>query len=376
MVATCLLRRNRISFVAVVTDWFRPLAFGYYPYLNLSGSRERAAITLTYSGVQAAAEGATRSETLRQKDCESGLTLESDRADGPPKGCGQTGCPIIMIKITAIKIILINKATAVRPDLSGNRTEGRQARGACRPFFVLYLLYLRTPTPMGKQTGFYQRHLNGGAKLVDFGGWDMPLHYGSQIDEHHAVRRGAGMFDVSHMTVVDVHGPAARDWLRKLLANDVARLTQPGKGLYSCMLNPAGGVIDDLIVYWQGDDRYRVVVNAATRDADLDWMTRTIADFDAELQERTDLLMLAVQGPEARELAAPLLPAELGDAALALQPFESVERDEVFVARTGYTGEDGWEILLPPDQAEKLWDDLLSVGGNPLWSGRTRYAAA
>ena len=222
---------------------------------------------------------------------------------------------------------------------------------------------------MGKQTGLYQRHVSAGARLVDFGGWDMPLHYGSQIDEHHAVRNKAGMFDVSHMTVVDVTGTGSRDWLRHLLPNDVDRLTVPGKGLYSCMLNPAGGIIDDLIVYWQGDAAYRVVVNAATRDADLDWMEKAAADFDVALNERTDLSMIAVQGPQARELAAPLLPAELGEAALALGTFCSVEKDNVFVARTGYTGEDGWEILLPAGPANVLWDDLMSAGVQPCGLG-------
>ncbi|MCP4089205.1 MAG: glycine cleavage system aminomethyltransferase GcvT [Gammaproteobacteria bacterium] len=222
---------------------------------------------------------------------------------------------------------------------------------------------------MGKQTSLYQRHVSAGARIVDFGGWDMPLHYGSQIDEHHAVRNKAGVFDVSHMTVVDVTGSGSRDWLRKLLSNDVDRLTTPGKGLYSCMLNPAGGIIDDLIVYWQGGAAYRVVVNAATRDADLGWMEKQAADFDVELNERIDLSMLAVQGPQARIIAAPLLPAELGEAALTLGSFVSVEKDQVFVARTGYTGEDGWEILLPADAADVLWDDLIGAGVQPCGLG-------
>jgi aminomethyltransferase len=222
---------------------------------------------------------------------------------------------------------------------------------------------------MSKQTGLYQRHVKAGARLVDFGGWDMPLHYGSQIDEHHAVRNKAGMFDVSHMTVVDVSGSGSRDWLRYLLPNDVDRLTTPGKGLYSCMLNPAGGIIDDLIVYWQGDATYRVVVNAATRDADLDWMAKRATDFAVTLNERTDLSMIAVQGPQARAITAPLLPAGLGDAALALDSFASVEKDNVFVARTGYTGEDGWEILLSVAAANVLWDDLMSAGVQPCGLG-------
>ena len=188
---------------------------------------------------------------------------------------------------------------------------------------------------MGKQTALYQRHVDAGAKLVDFGGWDMPLHYGSQIDEHHVVRNSAGMFDVSHMTVVDVVGPDSRVWLQFLLANDVGRLQKTGKGLYSCMLNPAGGVVDDLIVYWQGEDKYRVVVNAATREADLAWMHEMLGDKQVVLNERDDLAMIAVQGPQAREITAPLLPANAGKDALELAAFESIDLDGVLSRAPG-----------------------------------------
>jgi aminomethyltransferase len=222
---------------------------------------------------------------------------------------------------------------------------------------------------MGKQTQLYQRHVDAGARMVDFGGWDMPLHYGSQMDEHHAVRNKAGMFDVSHMTVVDVAGPQSCAWLGYLLANDPGRLKSVGKGLYSCMLNPQGGVIDDLIVYYQGDDRYRIIVNAGTRQADLDWMAKTATDFDVSFHERDDQVMIAVQGPAARAIAAPLLPDELGDAALRLGSFESLSQGDVFIARTGYTGEDGWEILLPEAAALTLWDQLLSAGVAPCGLG-------
>lgn len=222
---------------------------------------------------------------------------------------------------------------------------------------------------MGKKTGLYQRHVDAGAKLVDFGGWDMPLHYGSQIDEHHVVRTGAGMFDVSHMTVVDVSGPDSQAWLQHLLANDVGRLKKAGKGLYSCMLNPAGGVVDDLIVYWQGDMNYRVVVNAATREADLAWMQKMVGDRQVVLNERADLGMIAVQGPKAREMTAPWLPGNVGEAALELGAFESLDQDGVFVAHTGYTGEDGWEILLDADATDTLWTNLLGAGVQPCGLG-------
>ncbi len=170
------------------------------------------------------------------------------------------------------------------------------------------------------------------------------------------------MFDVSHMTVVDVTGPHSKAWLRRLLANDIARLRAPGKGLYACMLNDSGGVVDDLIAYWQGGDSYRLVVNAATREEDLAWMTASSGGADVQITERDELAMLAVQGPQARALAAPLLPGGAGEAALRLGSFESLQAGDVFVARTGYTGEDGWEIVLPAAAARALWDALASAG--------------
>ena len=222
---------------------------------------------------------------------------------------------------------------------------------------------------MGQRTPLFQKHLDAGARLVDFGGWDMPVNYGSQKEEHHAVRQGAGMFDVSHMTVVDLSGDECQPFLRYLLANDVARVSEPGKALYTCMLNERGGVIDDLIVYYFDPTKYRLVVNAATRDKDLAWIREQAEAFGVEVEERADLAMIAVQGPEARERAATLLPAEYRDAALALKPFTSLAAGDWFVARTGYTGEDGWEILLPEDDAAAAWDDLLAAGVQPCGLG-------
>jgi len=222
---------------------------------------------------------------------------------------------------------------------------------------------------MPEKTPLYERHVEAGARIVDFGGWDMPLHYGSQIGEHHAVREAAGIFDVSHMTVVDIAGQGTEDYLRKLLANDVAKLESPGKGLYSCMLNDTGGVIDDLIVYRYGDGVYRIVVNAATRAADLDWMTRVAADFAITVHERAELMMLAIQGPKATALAAPLLPAALRQPALDQVPFMSNSDGDWFVARTGYTGEDGWEIVLDIDAGCRLWDEALAAGIRPCGLG-------
>jgi aminomethyltransferase len=222
---------------------------------------------------------------------------------------------------------------------------------------------------MGSQTPLYANHVEAGAKIVDFGGWDMPLHYGSQLEEHHLVRRSAGAFDVSHMTVVDLHGVGTADFLRKLLANDIARLKEPGKALYSCMLNENGGVIDDLICYYLEDNRYRLIVNAATREKDLAWINEQAVAFATEVNERDELAMVAVQGPEARSLAAALLDDQWRDAALALKPFYGLEADDWFIARTGYTGEDGWEIVLPAAEAAGFWRRCVAVGIAPCGLG-------
>ena len=170
---------------------------------------------------------------------------------------------------------------------------------------------------MGKRTPLYDTHVNAGAKIVDFGGWDMPLHYGSQLDEHHLVRNAAGMFDVSHMTIVDLKGDRTREFLRYLVANNVDKLKKPGKALYTCMLNERGGVIDDLIIYFVADAWFRLVVNAATRDKDLAWIEGHVAKFGVEVRERRDLAMIAVQGPEARHKVHVALP-DIADSAAAL----------------------------------------------------------
>ena len=222
---------------------------------------------------------------------------------------------------------------------------------------------------MIQKTLFNQTHRDAGAKMVDFGGWDMPIHYGSQIEEHHAVRTDAGMFDVSHMTVIDVHGEQARDFLRRLIANSVEKLGVPGKALYSCMLNEDGGIIDDLIVYYLGDTFYRVVVNASTRDKDLAWMQKVAGDYAVRLEERTDLAMVAVQGPNARSKVLSLLSADAAAAADALGKFVACDADGYFIARTGYTGEDGFEILVPEAKAIDFWNQLAVAGVRPCGLG-------
>ena len=215
---------------------------------------------------------------------------------------------------------------------------------------------------MAMRTPLYDTHVAAGARMVDFGGWDMPVSYSSQIEEHHAVRRDAGMFDVSHMCIVDLRGTRTRDFLRRLLANDVAKLTVSGKALYTCMLREDGGIIDDLIVYFLQDDWYRMVVNAGTRDKDLEWIRCHAADYGVSVEPRADLAMIAVQGPNARHKAAPLLPQGCAEPALALEPFYALPAGDWFVARTGYTGEDGWEVMLPATEVAGFWAALRAAG--------------
>lgn len=250
------------------------------------------------------------------------------------------------------------------PNLSGLRTEGRRlAERRAAAFFCFEW------GPMTKRTPLYDAHLAHGAKIVDFGGWDMPLHYGSQIEEHHHVRRAAGMFDVSHMTVVDLAGDNTRAFLRHLLANNVDRLQVSGKALYSCMLNERGGVIDDLIVYFLREDWFRLVVNAATRDKDMAWITTQAQAFKVTVTERPELAMIAVQGPQARAHVHALLDVDLRAKAAALAPFNAVDGGELFVARTGYTGEDGYEVILPEARATGFWNALAQAGVKPCGLG-------
>ncbi len=221
---------------------------------------------------------------------------------------------------------------------------------------------------MGNRTPLYEAHVAMGAKIVDFAGWEMPINYGSQIEEHHQVRRDAGMFDVSHMCVVDLRGARVVDFLRYLLANDVARLTQAGKAIYSCMLNERGGVIDDLIVYYMDPSWYRMVVNAGTRNKDIAWLRRHAPSFAVEVEVQEQLAMIAVQGPNARAKAQVALGARIGDAP-DLPRFAATQSGDLFIARTGYTGEDGYEIMVPADQAEELWNALYDQEVKPCGLG-------
>jgi aminomethyltransferase len=222
---------------------------------------------------------------------------------------------------------------------------------------------------MTNRTVLFDKHVESGAKMVDFHGWEMPINYGSQIEEHHAVRQDAGMFDVSHMTIVDIDGSDAQAFLRKLVANDVAKLTVPGKALYTGMLNEEGGVIDDLIIYYFSPESFRLVVNSATREKDLAWINKQAQAFSVTVTERPEFGMIAVQGPQAKAKVATILNAEQTAAVEGMKPFFGVQAGDLFIATTGYTGEAGYEIVVPADQAADLWQQLLDAGVKPAGLG-------
>jgi aminomethyltransferase len=257
-----------------------------------------------------------------------------------------------------------------RRNLSGKRTDGGEVAGG-------FALCCRLGEFLLQKTQLNALHRAAGAKMVDFGGWDMPLNYGSQIEEHHAVRRDAGMFDVSHMLAVDLEAAdpgdgnaGVRDFLRYALANNVDKLTVPGKALYSCLLEPGGGVLDDLIVYFLREGWFRAVVNAGTADKDVAWLQSLIAASAAKIRltPRRDLAMIAVQGPRARERVWAVLP-ESKSATETLKPFMAAKVGDYFIARTGYTGEDGFEIMLPSTRAPAFWDALADAGVKPCGLG-------
>ena len=246
--------------------------------------------------------------------------------------------------------------------------------GAGRRFKAYSIKYraVKFGAVMLTRTPLYSSHQQLGAKLVDFGGWEMPLHYGSQIAEHHSVRRHCGMFDVSHMTIVDVGGPDAKAYLRYLLANDVDKLSGDRQALYSAMLNEDGGVIDDLMIYVI-DAGFRLVLNCATRVKDLAWMRAQVAVFDVTLTEQSELAMLAIQGPEAIAKVVEVVGkhgSEADAAKIAQLPrFGGVVIGTRHYVRTGYTGEDGLEVMLPGDEAEAFWQELHEAGVAPAGLG-------
>jgi aminomethyltransferase len=222
-----------------------------------------------------------------------------------------------------------------------------------------------------RKTPLYDAHIAAGAQMTDFAGWLLPTRYQGVMEEHHAVRQHAGMFDVSHMCIVDITGSESGAFLRQLLANNIDKLAAPGKALYSCMLNEKGGILDDLIVYWLEPDYYRLVVNAATTDKDLHWLqqqSHQFADGKLQISQRSELALIALQGPEAEQQLTRQLPS-LGAQIKALKPFSVLRDDKYCIARTGYTGEDGFEIMLDASAAPTFWQALLDTGVTPSGLG-------
>lgn len=222
---------------------------------------------------------------------------------------------------------------------------------------------------MSQRTPLFDAHLAAKAKMVEFSGWELPIHYGSLAEEHRSVREDVGMFDVSHMTIVDFEGEGVFDYLRQLLTNDVEKLSD-GSALYSCICNERGGVIDDLIVYRLSSTRYRLIVNAATREKDLAWFKEHLVE-NVTMSTPPDLALIAVQGQNAIAKADTALTAmrsvsyELSE----MKRFTAKADGDWFVGRTGYTGEDGVEIVLPAADAPALWQGLLDVGVTPCGLG-------
>jgi aminomethyltransferase len=249
--------------------------------------------------------------------------------------------------------------------LSGTKDRWGEARERLALFrFRIQVVLMLKSTPLNAA------HRAAGARMVDFGGWDMPVNYGSQVNEHHAVRRDCGMFDVSHMQVLEVEGAGARDFLRHALANNVDKLQAAGRALYSCLLNEAGGVIDDLIVYFFREDFFRIVVNAATAEKDIAWF-QALRDRYAPglaLTPRRDLAMIAVQGPNARAKVWQVLPGSEA-VTTGLKPFWAAFFGDIMIGRTGYTGEDGFELIVPASRAAELWNSLAAAGVAPAGLG-------
>ena len=214
-----------------------------------------------------------------------------------------------------------------------------------------------------KHTPLFRQHESLNARIVDFGGWALPVNYGSQVDEHNAVRNACGMFDVSHMTVTDLNGENTGQFLSYLLANDITKLqNHDGKALYSCMLNENGGVIDDLIVYRINQNQFRLVTNAGTRDKDLKWIEQHASTFEVNVEERPELALVAIQGPQALTICKQHLPPQLAALSGTLKRFHGGFIDHEFIGRTGYTGEDGLELIVSAKLARQIWETMIDAG--------------
>ncbi|MBF0161007.1 MAG: glycine cleavage system aminomethyltransferase GcvT, partial [Magnetococcales bacterium] len=220
-----------------------------------------------------------------------------------------------------------------------------------------------------KRTPLFDRHVALGGKMVPFAGWEMPLHYGSQLREHEVVRQRCGMFDVSHMGVIDLQGDRVEKMLRFLLSNDIARIPDPGQAQYGLMLNATGGISDDLIAYRIDRQHFFLVVNAANRDKAVAWIRVHAPSYGVQVVDRRDGMILAVQGPQSAAQLRLALPEGLGKEIHALKPFHFFQKAGWRIARTGYTGEDGFELMLSADDGIMAWENLLRVGVTPIGLG-------
>jgi glycine cleavage system T protein (aminomethyltransferase) len=218
-----------------------------------------------------------------------------------------------------------------------------------------------------KRTPLYEKHVEAGAKLVPFAGWEMPVQYEGIKAEHLRVRSSCGVFDVSHMGEIETEGPQAQDLLQRLLTNDVSKI-EVGGAQYSCLCREDGGVLDDLFTYRIADEQYLTVTNAANHERDLEWFEAHAVEFNVQVHDRIDAYaMLAVQGPDAREIVARLADGELPPRFRTVEL--SIAGSPTLVCGTGYTGEDGVELLIAPEAAPTIWDALLEAGGRPAGLG-------
>lgn len=220
---------------------------------------------------------------------------------------------------------------------------------------------------MGLHTPMHEMHLAMGAKMISFGGWEMPLHYGSQVEEHQQVRNECGVFDVSHMSITDVSGTQAIEFLQMLLSNDVACL-DIGNGHYTAMLNTKGGVIDDLIAF-RTEKGLRLINNAATRQRITQWLQQHAEGYAVTIEQRTDLAHFAIQGPTTMEHLPNIFSNSRMQLISQLAPYQCVEDGDWFFSRTGYTGEEGIEILLPITRAVDFFNELIGSGITPIGLG-------
>ncbi len=221
---------------------------------------------------------------------------------------------------------------------------------------------------MGLRTPLYDMHLALGAKIIDFNGWDMPLHYGSQVDEHHHVRKECGMFDISHMSIFDIQGTQAQAFLQHVLCNDVALLETIGSAQHSLLLNEQGGVIDDLMVF-RTDSGYRLVGNAVTHQRVQSWLNEHAEPFACTVSWRNDLCLFSIQGPFTRERLSGILSSSRSQLVQTLEHHFAAADGDWFISCTGYTGEIGIEIMLPSTQAVDFMNELVGAGIAPIGIG-------